>query len=84
MLTQMIKLRGGRVIARVSREDKAEIARGPSFAPKTQSLLLLKFVTVLSLLFAGTGAISGYCEWRELCWTAAWQTKMRERSYLYR
>ena len=28
--------------------------------------------------------ISGYCEWRELCWTAAWQTKMRERSYLYR
>jgi hypothetical protein len=26
------------------------------FAPKTQSLLLLKFVTVLSLLFAGTGA----------------------------
>src|SRR3984893_7973269 len=28
--------------------------------------------------------ISGYCEWRELCWTAAWQTKLRERSYLYR
>jgi NADPH2:quinone reductase len=27
MLTQMIKLRGGRVIARVSKEDKAEIAR---------------------------------------------------------
>jgi NADPH2:quinone reductase len=66
MLTQMIKLRGGRVIARVSREDKAEIARaagadhiivesGGTFATRVLQLTDGQGVNVV---YDGSGAVT--------------------------